>query len=384
MTYKYEKGQDLILYYDLSAYNNHPDGKLSKLSFIDTRLSALLEYPANYYMSVTRFELSTLSLPVMIAPIYSATPSNVLLKYRFALRYQNFIQDGYVSYEANIYNGFYSGQPLDDPYFYIYSYQKLCDMINNALNILMFNLITQINDAPTTTGWLAPVVTYDPSTQLFSFEVQNALFCLAFSGSNPVVEILMNDDAAQLFHTMPMQKVIDSYTTSAGCNNQVIFPARYTLSTLQTYLINNNNTSIGPQTILSLSQESSTIGFLNPIQSIVFTSTSITVVPSCVSLPKVYGSPVILENEGGNNNNLNSVITDFVVPFSPFSTYKNYINYEPTAQYRMLSLTGSQPLDKVDISVYWKDWFNNLHPLYLEKGGYASLKILFQRKDANP
>jgi hypothetical protein len=40
-------------------------------------------------------------------------------------------------------------------------------------------------------------------------------------------------------------------------------------------------------------------------------------------------------------------------------------------------------LNRVDIIVYWKDKFGNIHPFELSPGNAASVKIMFRRKDFN-
>jgi hypothetical protein len=40
-------------------------------------------------------------------------------------------------------------------------------------------------------------------------------------------------------------------------------------------------------------------------------------------------------------------------------------------------------LNRVDIIVYWKDKFGNIHPFELSPGNSASVKLMFRRKDFN-
>lgn len=62
--------------------------------------------------------------------------------------------------------------------------------------------------------------------------------------------------------------------------------------------------------------------------------------------------------------------------------WKPSIVYEPSAQYRLISMTGNRPIYTVDISVYWKDTTGTLNNFRLGAGSGASIKLLFTRKDS--
>jgi hypothetical protein len=84
------------------------------------------------------------------------------------------------------------------------------------------------------------------------------------------------------------------------------------------------------------------------------------------------------ETQGGNNNNVSNVISDYVISFSPYNNYKNSVTYIPTAEYRMLQLTSNNPLSNLDLRFGWKDRYNNVYDILLKVGGYASIKIMFR------
>ena len=58
------------------------------------------------------------------------------------------------------------------------------------------------------------------------------------------------------------------------------------------------------------------------------------------------------------------------------------LSYTPTAEYRMIDLnnSSSEKLNNLDITVYWKDQYSNLHPLYLQPGCKCDLKIYLGRR----
>ena len=120
-------------------------------------------------------------------------------------------------------------------------------------------------------------------------------------------------------------------------------------------------------------QESLTTGLLNPIQSIVFTTGLFPIVPENVSIPKIWNSDTSFKNNG-NNANISPVITDFQVPWSAVNQYRQTIEYQPAGEYRLVDLYGTSPLQAIEISVFWKDIYANLHPFELESGCSSSIK----------
>ena len=55
--------------------------------------------------------------------------------------------------------------------------------------------------------------------------------------------------------------------------------------------------------------------------------------------------------------------------------------YNPTTEYRLIDVRSSMSLNIIDIIVYWKDTFGNIHPFELRPGCSANAKLLFRRKD---
>ena len=57
--------------------------------------------------------------------------------------------------------------------------------------------------------------------------------------------------------------------------------------------------------------------------------------------------------------------------------------YNPAAEYRLIDMRSCMNLNRVDIVVYWKDTFRNIHPFELPPGCAANVKLMFRRKDFN-
>ena len=133
--------------------------------------------------------------------------------------------------------------------------------------------------------------------------------------------------------------------------------------------------------VIQLFQEYSTGALFTPISSIVFSTSLIPVLPSNTAKPSVVDGDGSLISTG-NNNNISSMITDFEVQENSGYGFSGVLSYTPTAEYRMIDLnnSSSEKLNNLDITVYWKDQYSNLHPLYLQPGCKCDLKILFRKK----
>jgi hypothetical protein len=190
-------------------------------------------------------------------------------------------------------------------------------------------------------------MSYDPSNQLYSINVGNY-----YGVNDGQIHIFFNNDLFELFNSFPMTYY--GYHAPTGKN----------------YLINNqiiNNT-------LNIVQESSTVANMCPVQSIVFASSLLPIVPSQVGLPSIYNNDK-LANASSNNNSF-SVVTDFVANNFDF---KGFIQYAPESQYRLISLLPYQKIKDIDVSCYWMSKEGILYPLLLSSNSTLAMKLLLTK-----
>ena len=64
--------------------------------------------------------------------------------------------------------------------------------------------------------------------------------------------------------------------------------------------------------------------------------------------------------------------------------YRPMVVYNPAAEYRLIDMHSSMNLNRIDIIVYWKDTFGNIHPFELHPGCATNVKLLFRRKTLIP
>ena len=117
--------------------------------------------------------------------------------------------------------------------------------------------------------------------------------------------------------------------------------------------------------------------------SITFASSLLPIHSTQTSLPKNVGDINNNFTEIGNNSNLLNATSDFSIAVDGNNQYRPMVVYNPAAEYRLIDMHSSMNLNRVDIVVYWKDTFGNIHPFELHPGCSANVKLMFRRKDFN-
>jgi len=376
---KYSKDQPFHQYYDLDCINNATNGTTApiQLQFSDIRNSPYLSCPENYYMSLVRFYVESSSLPIMIPSVLIGQSDPNKLVYSVSMRYvgvsstvytqQTFLT--YVPYDTTV--GTASApttqQDVSTTYYYVYSYQQWVLMINTALASCIAALNAQmiLGDVLPTTN--APFMIIDPNN--FTTTMNADINGFNNSLARPI----------ELFFNTSLWSLYNNYQWIGNGNSAALGGRNYKM---QIYNNNGQNsmTISSLYTVLVMYQEQPTVALLNPVSSVIFTTGQLPVVPSLSSTPIVFNS-ITSNTSSGNNANISPIISDFEVPFSALDTFKPNISYSPTSELRLIDLYGNSPLNAIQITVSWKDYYGVIHPLYLLADCAANLKIMFRRKD---
>jgi hypothetical protein len=273
-------------------------------------------------------------------------------------------------------------------YYWVYNYEVFINMVNQAL----VNTFWQLNGALySNTGGHLPMsstansLAYQPPSMSWNQQALTGILTAdnnAFGQSaGTFIKLSFNQPMSTLFDSFPYQypnvspdSPLYSYlvfNTSAGAGLYVV--SSYTALGVPS----------AQYTAIQIYQDHQTATLMNPIQSIVFTST---ILP--VQMENV-GTPLILNGSSQNQINIGStanvfpIVTDFTVPFSATSGYVPDVSYVPSGEYRLVDMYGTSPANQADIQVFWKDQYGLIHPFLLGSGCSGSLKILFRRKDYN-
>lgn len=429
------------LYYDINVVTDY-DPTLTgdtapPLTFTETRQNPIISYPEDYLLSVVRFTLDSPTLPIwspdVLLGVGQTDPNKLIQSFSMSVTdYGGVVPvEYYVATPSNwefipddltvpAPSPPFVFQNLQDPYYYVYEFSRALAIMNNAL-VATFTAMNAVLTAAAkpvignTAGTPAsiyqnycPQFTYDPAAEIFTLSLplsppalsgvappftydtydQNLPLTAGFTGR--VVKVYMNTAAWVLLNSLPTRFLGNGTVNLArgteyeivAYNNQYqntnggsrpTYPLTPVISTVNAI----------PQIIVP--QENSTTILWSPVQSIVFSTSLLPVQNTLLSKPVIFNfwNGLISKPVGGNsNNNVTApVLTDFELQGATGTSSQVRITYTPTAEYRMLDLRGTTPVNAVEVSVFWKDKFANLHRFQLAAGCVASIKILFRRKD---
>jgi hypothetical protein len=418
--------QPTQIYYDLDVVNTiqpslttSQTSPANRLTFTEVRSSPILDNPSDYFLSIIRFSLDTAgSMPLFIPQIelknaVGVAPWNNTVYY-VSVEYNppatpadRLIAKKRVIYvpQSNIY-AVPSVVPPDiqantQPYYWVNNIQAFICMINEALKDAYADIIAQAGASlppiVLPADWLAgnePYMLWDANSAKATLVAQASTFtqeCLSLGTAEGFV--YFNNPLFTLFSSF---QTIHNYTYDPNPVSINDGEANYLLKIFNkksgNYVVANPTAPVPPAlpvvpfvgvgppyTAIYMEQPYSTGATMCPIQSLVFTTTLLPVLPQLIGIPRAFNDN---NSSSGQNDNLSNEITDLVVNLVNGTEYFPNVLYLPTAEYRMIDLQSNSPLYGVQISVQWKDVYGIYHDFYLQNGCSCSLKIMFRKKDA--
>jgi hypothetical protein len=364
------------VYVDLTIKNIQSTNDEAKpIIFYENRNSAYLNNAGNYNMSITRFMVDTYSLPSYIAEIQSNQSNPNLMIQTVSLRYTN---------GANVYNTAAipliwqpvnlayptpsapnttpDGMQVDSLYYYSYSIAHLIKLYNIAFTTAMVSLRSLSGGLGSVDP---PFIVYDTNTKKISVYCEEA----HFNQEDAIhIDIYFNRAAYAQFSSLP------AYRYAISSSNGQIYNLRMDPS-FGVNIVKVPGSLTPNKDLIMLTQEVSTICNISPISSVVFTTSTLPIVKNILSSPINYLNGELINSNF--NNNFGFTITDITTLDDSF---KPTLLYNPTAEYRRISLQGNQPLSAIDLQIHFKTKDGNLHPLFLWSGGSCQIKILFEKK----
>ena len=410
-----------ILYYNINIINNNANnpsiGADPPIRFNETRSIPLIEDISKYNFSIVRFNMNGagLNLPLFIPQV--DTSQSDINKTVYSLGFfltktftgtagATFTFTGYQSEtiewitQVTAYittpplatplpnppnSG--EGQDLRNLYYYCYTYDHWCNLMNISFQNAFAGLQVQFNAYYTANGGTggatfttkAPFIKYDPDSEKFSIYYDtngNWVDGATPSGTNyEQFTLYFNQNLEGLFGgAFPNNDVGD---TATGQPFELL--VRNNLGT-NFYTPPAGSGATGTYWVIT-QEYPSTSNLWSPIDAIVFSSALMPVIPEAV------GDPIFLgdSNNSGqlsNASNFQPIITDIALDLINASDYRQFISYLPTAEYRMSAMTTSKTsLNNIDISVFWRCRLDNqLYPLTLYNLSSVSLKMLFRKR----
>jgi hypothetical protein len=361
-------------------------------TFNESRAAPYLARPCDYFLAVVRFTIDSPNLPVFIAqPIIGQSDVNKTIYTVTIMKADGVPHKASVMWKPdNLYATIPTGpvtQKMVSPapsYYYCNSYQHFVDCINNAL-------VTAAASASIN----APYVYFDATTRLFQLGGELDIYRTDSNGNilaPGIANIYFNVPLLNLLASLPSKYVAGKAIVTSGDNKQLDYKMILSTGsdvaglTGQPYITNVRKRPfpLAPDiNDVYAIQEYSTLSLWSPITAILFKTTLLSTAPENMGTPIVYQNNNQDANETSQNAEILNVLVDHYAPLTDGTEYKPYIYYEPTGEYKLTDLYGREPVDAIDIQVYWRDSFGNLIPFYLGIGCSSTLKILFRKKIFN-
>lgn len=365
------------IYYNIEINNVLSSGTENSqvpAQYFENTSQSVLTDPSQYYLTIARFSVPGSAIPIFIMDIINNQANPNLTPYIFCLSYAgNDYPVNIIYYPLNNSSApttAIPAQQVNSNYYYVYSYDHMIQMINIALADSFSQLKTANPGAPPSRP---PFFTYDAVTQLISLVVQNEYY---YDGITPTIDIFLN---ANLLNTYleSISAYFYGYNQPNGKDFKFIIDAKYnngyTNGTNNKYYVPSDVPATLPH-YLVYTQEYSMIQYWNSFKNIVFISGTIAVQGEYIPQKKNPNS----SSQGAVS--FRPILTDFQPDLETPGSGRTIMQYFPQGPYRLVDLVSTQPMNKIDISIYWQDKDDDLWPVYLNTNQSASVKLLFIRK----
>lgn len=331
------------IYYNALYYNS--TSREAPSYFQECRTNILIENPNDWHMSVIRFNIPLIQLPVFTFKANpNGTPNNNY--YSFTLQYN-----------ASFFRRYVQFVPSSPSGLGVYSYSNFIRMLNQALYDVFNDMKTAFPGFPPIT---APY------------------FCLDENKINLYTELAYNDPNIQLYMNYPLIKYLYSipqinlsFDDINGKDSQFI------ISKTGNNIVNlNPPIPVGSPLVVNgayrMEMEFSILGNWTNIKSLLMTSNTLRTIGESVNIPRLANT---------NTGNIN-IITDFEIEKSSnlLSNPRTFFTYNADI-YRFIDLKGHEPIREVDIQLFYSTDDGEIYPLKMPRDYGFSVKILFQRKD---
>lgn len=254
-----------------------------------------------------------------------------------------------------------------EEYYSVYSFNDIRDMLNDALS-RAFNILKV--QSPTLYS-SAPYFEYDVGERKFILNAEASYY--NSKNDDEHIEIYCN---TPLFTTLLCSFPHKYYGHSVDRGFCYQFKMETDINDTNITNIIYSNTTVN---LIQLFQEYTCGGLCSPISSIVFQSQLIPILPCLTGLPYLMND----SNQSRLGSSIIPIITDFQTENDDGYGYAGYLHYSPGSEYRLIDMMGNSELNSIQVSVYWKDNYGNLHPFKLKSGMSCHVKFMFRHRNFN-
>jgi hypothetical protein len=357
--------QTNVFYFNVSINNQTILPKLASFNVnLDT---AILSKSSDWMLSIIRFSIPTNTLPLLICPIVPNQGNPNLTPLVFGIFYGgNYYFTNVIWQSIDMFTTppiQASLKQIITPYYYSYTYDHFISLLNTCLSTV-YNLAVA-GGLPNVS---APQFVFDPSTQLITLIAPSQFT----NYGSPGVPILYCNQAMSVYFT----------TFDFHIQNPVINERYGDFVLYQKPYNSNGYTPVGsaasnPSSLFSFSQEADLKILWGALKKIVIKSN----VGATQEIIPAFNNST---GELTDSFNVERVLQDFIPNLDLAYQARMYLNYSPTAQYRLVNLSDSSPLRNLDLQIYWTDVQNNIYPLFISPNQLIDIKIGFFRKSSIP
>jgi hypothetical protein len=302
----------------------------------------ILYQPNLYKLSVDRFQIPVDTIPLLIAePV--TVGSNELI-YEFTMSDGTSTETEKVIYIPSDPN-LSSSNPR---YYYIYTYSKFIQLLNNALAVCYGNLMGTFS--------VPPHFEFDPISQKLSLVVPQDEF-----------------DPSIITGTWTLQFNYPLLRFFAGFQVDIVTQGvQYEFSIYNRY---NNVVDIivtPPSTTapyLSMLPDINTLTRWNSLSTVVITT----------NLP--VNQQYVETGDQKGATNIQPILTDFIVLYPDTNSYAATTLDLTNDERSWYDLFGSSPIRNIQLQVFWTDYKGETFPLFLSKDTSITMKLLFRVRE---
>jgi hypothetical protein len=366
-----KKDKEECIIYNITMSNIYVDLTMSNLdlnripaSFNERRNGNIIDTPSDYELSITRFQVTTSSLPVYIPIIKINSDDSNKTMLEVTMISNNFSVTTAIDWIPEIKNiaippppsKSTSGLQSASEYYYAYSYSWLPFLVQKTLQKCFLDL-QALDSSIAEAG--KPFFYFDPLSGGCSILSCDSKFFNSYDeeGNNSTSNV-------KIFFNQPLYSLFSSFNSLYDGNLfQIIVDSN-----------NFNYIKIKDIDYTKVLQEYSTVQNQNPVSSICFTSNNLPVIQENINSPILYVNGKSMNDQASNAKS--KIVTDIQ---SSSLSYKPLLTMIPSAEFRMISMHQSDAINELQISIYWRDKIGQFNQLYLPPGGTASLKIFFKK-----
>lgn len=352
------------IYVDIVVRNLTDGNRTINAEYNVRKSEPIIDNPSDYYLTLARWSLPAFNIPLFVIPIQNNQSDVNLSEYSITLETSTDTVQVYIDYisrnSATAPTTAIPEQETSNSYYWIYDYQHMVDLVNNAISSA-FSTITGLP-----VGAVVPRILFNPITNLFSLIAEEIDYTTTYTPANPAqdrydanIKIWFNYKLFELFSGMSSFLPL-SPIQADGRDAQLL------VYYIDNYYVEPNATALASDVYLQMLQQIKTISTWSAMKSVVFETALI---------------PIGKEYTSISGNSYKKVLTDFEPLKSSEQDVRTLLQYYPQGQYRLVDCIGTNPLYNIDIKAEWIDTYGNIHRLTIPYLHQMSAKLLFVKRN---